>query len=83
MEMDVTHWGMHYSHQQKIPNYCPTGSSAGFVYGTTVVCQKTAINFPQKFQHRDQHFIKQGHLDEICSKCGAAKCMNIRAANKN
>jgi len=22
--------------------------------------------FPQKVQHRDQHFMKAGHLDEIC-----------------
>ena len=34
--------------------------------------------------------MKGGHLHEIyyqdtalCSKCGAAKCMNIRAANKD
>ena len=37
MGMDVIHWGMQYPHLQKIPNYRPTGPSACFVYGTTVM----------------------------------------------
>jgi len=46
--------------------------------------------YPQNIQQQDQHFMKQGHLEEICwqdtalcSKCGAANCMNVHAANKD
>ena len=45
---------------------------------------------PQKVQQLDQYLMKLGHLDEICkqdidlcSKCGAAKSRNIRAAKND
>jgi hypothetical protein len=54
-------------------------------------CGKTQISHhPQKFQHLDQYLTSSSHLDEICkqdtelcSKCGAAKCMNMRDAKEN
>jgi len=36
--------GMHYLHEWKIPKYCHTASSGGFVYGTTVVRYNSDIN---------------------------------------
>jgi len=43
-EMAVLQWGMCYPHHQKIPKYCPTASSGGFKYGTTVVWKNSVIN---------------------------------------
>jgi len=36
--------GMRYLHEWKIPKYCHTASSGGFVYGTTVVRYNSDIN---------------------------------------
>jgi hypothetical protein len=36
-EMGDIHWGMCYSHQQKIHKFRLTASSGGFEYGTMVV----------------------------------------------
>ena len=42
-----------------------------------------------RFRHLGQHFMKPGDLEEIsisntalCSRCRAAKCMNMRAAQR-
>jgi hypothetical protein len=48
MEMAVKHWGMCHPYQQKIPKYCLTASSGGFVYGTTVVRYNSVINSSTK-----------------------------------
>jgi hypothetical protein len=53
-------------------------------------CVKTQLSIcPQKVQHLDQFLMKQGYSYKICyketeifSKCGAAKCMNIRTKIK-
>jgi len=43
-----THWVMCYCHQRKIPKECPTASSGGFEYGTTVLWYNADINRSRK-----------------------------------
>jgi hypothetical protein len=47
-------------------------------------CGKTQLSVcPQKVQHLDQFLMKPSQLDTECfSNRGAAKCMNIRSAEK-
>jgi len=40
--------GMCYCHQRKIPKECPTASSGGFEYGTTVLWYNADINRSRK-----------------------------------
>ena len=61
-----------------------------FVYGTAVVRQKSAINLSTEGSAPGSTFYETRSLrwnlladTALCSKCGAAKCMNIRAANKD
>ena len=64
--LDVIQWGTHYTNQQKIPNYCPTGSSGGLCMEQQWCDRNQPSIYPENFQHWDQHFMKAGHLDKIC-----------------
>ena len=64
--MAVIQWGMHYSHQQKIPTYSLTNSS-GVLSIEQKLCCKTQLSIhPKKVQYLDQNLKKPRHLKEIC-----------------
>jgi len=54
---------MCYCHQRKIPKECPTASSGGFEYGTTVLWYNADINRSRKVQHLDQCFMEPGQVE--------------------